>query len=170
MRRSFLTILAFVVAVSAGLPAFAQGIAVTPDGWQRTVAETGTVFYRCQAATCPAGSTVSYRQQRDGPLMPFADFQRFNVQTNQRMVEQSNGTVRSVEMIEIGQRTMAENQFYTAVKIIHRASGRDEFYVSTIFSDGRRHYSVVSSAGSERDARANMDQFLPIVMLASQMR
>lgn len=170
MRRLFLPILALLLAALAAVPAAAQGVAVTPEGWQRNVAETGTVFYRCQAATCPANSVISYRQQRDGPPMPFDTFERSNALTNQRMVEQSNGALVAVDMIEIGQRRMGETLIYTAVKLLRRASGQNEVYIATLFFDAGRNYSVVSSAGSERDARANMDQFLPIVMLAAQLR
>lgn len=170
MRRILLPILAFFLAVMAASPLAAQGMAVTPDGWQRSVAETGTVYFRCAASSCPTGSTVSYRQQRDGPLMPFPDFQRFQAQSNQRMVEQSNGSLRSVEMIELAQRTQSEHQVFTAVKVLHRANGTDEYFVASVLSDGQRSYSVVSSASTERAARANMDLFLPIVMLIGKMR
>jgi hypothetical protein len=170
VRRSLLPILSLVLWTFAHLPLGAQGLAVTPEGWQRTVAETGTVFYRCQSATCPANSVISYRQQRDGPPMAFETFQRSHVLTNQRMVEQSNGALIAVDMIEIGQRKMGETLVYTAVKLLRRASGQDEFYIATLFFDAGRNYSIVASATSERAARANMDQFLPIVMLAAQLR
>ncbi|QCK88010.1 hypothetical protein E8L99_20760 [Phreatobacter aquaticus] len=164
-----LQILALLVVAFASLPALAQGIAVTPEGWQRNVAETGTVFYRCQAATCATNSVVSYRQQRDGPMMSFESFERSNALTNQRMVEQSNGNLRAVEVVEIGQRTVRDTTIFTTVKLIRRTNGSEQYYIATLFSDGRRSFSVVSSADRERDARANMDQFLPVVMLVAQM-
>lgn len=174
MRRALLSIvaagcLAVSLAVSGGA-ARAQGVAMSLDGWERSVAPTGTVFYRCTApASCGQGSVASYRQQPDGPLPSLAVFRAQNESMNRRMVEGSGGRVLRVDLVEIAESEVAGAKVQTAVKTISHADGRREYLATSVFSDGQRHYSLVSTATVESMARANLQVFLPVVMLAAQI-
>ncbi|MBN8941846.1 MAG: hypothetical protein J0H01_20230 [Rhizobiales bacterium] len=174
MHRALLSIaaagcLALALALSGGA-ARAQGVAMGVDGWDRSVAPTGTVFYRCTApASCGQGSVASYRQQPNGPLPSLAVFRAQNESINRRMVEGSGGRVLSVDLIEIAESEVARAKVQTAIKAINHSDGRREYLATSVFSDGERHYSLVSTAAGEPMARANLQAFLPVVMLAAQI-
>ncbi|MGL4285875.1 MAG: hypothetical protein ACRCVA_05995 [Phreatobacter sp.] len=174
MRRVMLSIIATgCLAISLALPgaaARAQGVAMSLDGWDRSVAPTGTVFYRCTApASCGQGSVASYRQQPNGPLPSLAVYRAQNESVDRRMVEGSGGRVLRVDLIEIAESEVAGAQVQTAIKAINHSDGRREYLATSVFSDGQRHYSLVSTALEERTARANLQAFLPVVMLAAQI-
>ncbi|QCI62888.1 hypothetical protein [Phreatobacter stygius] len=174
MRRALLSILAAASLAVSGLvsagTASAQGVAMSVDGWARSEAATGTVFYRCTAvASCGQGATVSYRKQADGPLSSLATYRTQNETVDRNLIERSAGRVLSIDILEVIETEVAGAKVQTAVKVITQAGGQREYLTSTRFSDGQRHYSLVSSGPDERVVRANLAVFLPVVMLAAQI-
>lgn len=164
-------VLAVLSAVSPPVQAQDRppGIAASIDGWQRQVAETGTVYFHCRAATCPAGAAVSYRLQSDGPAPTLEAFRAHHEVLNRRMVEQSNGRLARIELIEVAQGREAGAEVLTAVKALESATGSRQFMASSMVSDGPRRFTMVSTAGTEADARTGLRMFLPVVLLQTQL-
>lgn len=165
--------LVFVLALSlilgtAAEPLRAQATAVDVNGWERSAAATGTIYYRCRVATCAAGSTVSYRAQQAVRFGPLSAFRAHHEQVNQRMIAASQGRVSRVETLEVQEGETAGARSQTIVKMIEFADGRREAMATGIFSDGTRHISVVSTAPTGEAARANLAAFVPVAMLAVQ--
>ncbi len=145
----------------------ASGVVVTVEGWERQVAQTGTTFYRCKpGGTCAAGSTVSYRGQAAAPVPTVAVFRERQEGVNRRMVEQSNGRLSAVEIIEVAESTRGSAKVLTAVKALVATSGPRQFLATSLVADGDRHFSIVSTAATEAAARANIATFLPALLAA----
>jgi len=167
-------VLAFGLAAASLGPAplaFAQeapaAAVVTVDGWERQVAQTGTTFYRCKpGGTCAAGSTVSFRGQAAAPMPTVAVYRERQEGLNRRMVEQSNGRLSAVEIIEVAESTRGSAKVLTAVKALVAVSGPRQFLATSLVADGDRHFSIVSTAGTEAAARANVATFLPVLLAA----
>lgn len=144
-----------------------QAAVVTVDGWERQVAQTGTIFYRCKpGGTCAAGSTVSYRGQAVAPVPTVAVYRERQEGLNRRMVEQSNGRLSAVEIIEVAESTRGSAKVLTAVKALVAVNGPRQFLATSLVADGDRHLSIVSTAGTEAAARANIATFLPVLLAA----
>ena len=173
MRLAVLACLAvagLALAEPGGWPAEAQGAAINVSGWQRSEAATGTIFYRCSVpGHCGLGSTVSYRRQADGPLPDLATFRAQNESADRALVERSDGRVARVDILETTEGRVAGASMQTAVKMIDYAGGQREYMVTQRVSDGTRSYSIVSTGGQEGATRANLQIFLPIVMLAGEI-
>lgn len=172
MLRSVLPLLALVGAVLAAPGVQAQdrpSAAASIDGWQRRVAETGTVFFQCRAASCPAGAAVSYRMQGTGPQMSLEVFRRHHEELGRRMVEQSQGQLARIELIEVSQSREEGAEILTAVRLVARAEGGDEFMASSVVVDDGRRFSMVSTARTEADARMGLRLFLPVVLLQTRL-
>jgi len=165
---------ALALAVLAALPAAPEaqdrpaGAAASIDGWQREVAETGTVYFHCRAATCPVGAAVSYRMQPGDRALTLEDFRTHHEVLNRRMVEQSGGRFVRVEMIEVAQSSEAGAQVLTAVKAVEEAAGDRQFMASSLVTDGPRRFTMVSTGRTEADARTGLRMFLPVVMMQTQ--
>lgn len=173
MRRAVLALLAVLAVAAArpgGRPAEAQNAAVALSGWDRSVATTGTTYYRCTAtASCGERSTVSYRQQPDAALASLAAFRDHNEAIDRRTIEASGGQIARIEILETSEGEVTGAKVQTVIKLISHAAGAREFMASARLSDGTRSYSIVSTSGQERIARANLQLFLPIVMLAGEI-
>jgi uncharacterized membrane protein len=145
----------------------AGGVVVNVEGWERQVAQTGTTFYRCKpGGTCAAGSTVSYRGQAAAPVPTVAVFRERQDGVNRRMVEQSNGRLSAVELIEVAESTRGSAKVLTAVKALVATSGPRQYLATSLVADGDRHFSIVSTAATEAAARANVATFLPVLLAA----
>lgn len=145
----------------------AAGVVVNVEGWERQVAQTGTTFYRCKpGGTCAAGSTVSYRGQAAAPVPTVAVFRERQEGVNRRMVEQSNGRLSAVEIIEVAESTRGSAKVLTAVKALVATSGPRQYLATSLVADGDRHFSIVSTAATEAAARANVATFLPALLAA----
>lgn len=145
----------------------ASGVVVNVEGWERQVAQTGTTFYRCKpGGTCAAGSTVSYRGQAAAPVPTVAVFRERQEGVNRRMVEQSNGRLSAVEIIEVAESTRGSAKVLTAVKALVATSGPRQYLATSLVADGDRHFSIVSTAATEAAARANVATFLPALLAA----
>lgn len=164
-----LSLIALVSVGFAGESARSQGIAVTVDGWERSVASTGTTYYRCRVEACSANSAVSYRQQESAPLGPLATLRAQHDALNQRMVASSQGRVARVETIDAGEGEIAGAQQQTIVKTVEFSDGRREFMVVSLVSDGSRRFSIVSTAVSDAAARGNLRALLPMIMLSGHL-
>lgn len=164
-------VLAVVAAAAPAAPAQDRpsAAAASIDGWQRQVAETGTVFFHCRAASCPAGSTVSYRMQGTGQQMTMEAFRNHHEALGRRMVDQSQGRLTRVDLIEISQSREAGAEVLTAVRLVARAEGGEEFMASSVVVDEGRRFSIVSTARSEIDARTGLRMFLPVVLLQTRL-
>lgn len=173
MLRSVLPPLALVVAILAAPGVQAQdrpsAAAASIDGWQRRVAETGTVFFQCRAASCPAGAAVSYRMQGTGPQMSLEVFRRHHEELGRRMVEQSQGQLARIELIEVSQSREEGAEILTAVRLVARSEGAEEFMASSVVVDDGRRFSMVSTARTEADARMGLRLFLPVVLLQTRL-
>ena len=165
MIRLFALALALILSPVPPAPASAQGAAVTIEGWDRQVADTGTVYFRCRAATCAAQSTVSYRSQSVTRMPSVAEFRRRQEETNRRMVETSNGRLSRVEMIDVAEADQAGAKTLTAVKLLVASAGANQYLATSLVLQGGRAFSIVSTAPSEAAARANLTTFIPVVLL-----
>lgn len=169
MIRLFALALGLALAPLSAVPAAAQGATVSVDGWERQTAETGTVYFRCRAASCAAQSTISYRSQSVTRMPPVAEFRRRQEETNRRMVESSNGRLTRVEMIDVAEADQAGAKTLTAVKLLVASSGTNEYLATSLVLQGTRAFSVVSTAPTEAAARANLRTFIPVVMLQGNL-
>ncbi|CEJ13706.1 hypothetical protein BN1110_04030 [bacterium YEK0313] len=173
MRRAALALLAVLglaAALPGGRPAGAQHAAIALSGWERSEAATGTIHYRCTATVnCGERSTVSYRRQPDGALASLAAFRSQNEAVDRNTIEASGGQIATIDILETSEGEVAGAKVQTVIKVIDHVSGRREFMAAVRLSDGMRSYSIVSTSGQERIARANLQLFLPIVMLAGEI-
>jgi hypothetical protein len=147
----------------------AQGSAIEVSGWERSTASTGTIYYRCRAATCAAGATVSYRLQQTVQFAPIAAFRAHHETVNQRMIGASQGRIARIETLDASDGEMAGARTQTIVKVIEFTDGRREAMATGIVSDGTRHFSIVSTAPTDDVARTNMQAFLPMIMLSGHL-
>lgn len=164
-------VLAVALVLPLGLPgqASAQGAAVSVDGWERQVAATGTVFFRCRSASCTAQSTVSYRPQQAGRMPALAAFRQRQEETNRRMVEGSNGRLTRVDILEVAESERAGANVMTAVKLMVSASGPNQYLATSLVIQGQKAFSIVSTAPTDAAARANLATFIPIVLLQGDL-
>lgn len=171
MIRKLMLALALALPSALSGPVLAQDAAATVsvEGWERQVAPTGTVFFRCRAASCAAPSTVSYRPQTVGRLPPVAEFRRRQEEVNRRMVEQSNGRLSRVDLLDVAESERAGARMLTAVKLLVPVSGASQYMATSLVIQGERGVSIVSSAPTETAARANLATFIPIVLLQGQL-
>lgn len=140
---------------------------VNVEGWERQVAQTGTVFYRCKpGGSCAAGSTVSFRGQAAAPVPTVAVYRERQEGLNRRMVEHSNGRLSAVEIIEVAESTRGTAKVLTAVKALVAVNGPRQFLATSLVADGDRHFSIVSTAATEAASRANVATFLPALLAA----
>ncbi|MBL8571103.1 MAG: hypothetical protein JNK84_18680 [Phreatobacter sp.] len=169
-RRMFVLVAIAALAALPGLaPARAQGVAIEVSGWERSTAATGTIYYRCGGATCAPGSTVSYRPQERVQFASLAAFRAQHELVNQRMIAASQGRIARVETVDASENDTAGQRSQTVVKAIAFADGRREVMATSIVSDGTRHFSIVSTAPDHAAARANLQTFLPMVMLSGHI-
>ncbi len=164
-------VLALALVLPLGLPgqASAQGAAVSVDGWERQVAATGTVFFRCRSASCTAQSTVSYRPQQAGRMPALAAFRQRQEETNRRMVEGSNGRLTRIDILEVAESERAGAKVMTAVKLMVSASGPNQYLATSLVIQGQKAFSIVSTAPTDAAARANLATFIPIVLLQGDL-
>ncbi len=139
-------------------------------GWERQVASTGTVYYRCRAASCTVQSTVSYRTQPPGRMPSVAEFRQGQERVNQRMVESSNGRLSRVDMIEVAESERAGARVLTAVKLMVAASGPNQYLATALVMQGQKAFSIVSTAPTDAAARSNLATFIPVVLLQVQLQ
>jgi hypothetical protein len=170
MMRMFLLALSVILPPLVAAPASAQDSAVSIAGWERQVASTGTVYYRCRAASCTVQSTVSYRTQPPGRMPSVAEFRQGQERVNQRMVESSNGRLSRVDMIDVAESERVGAKLVTAVKLLVPANGPNQYLATALVVDGPRRFSIVSTAPNEAAARANLTTFVPVVMLQVQLQ
>ena len=127
------------------------------------------MFFHCRAASCPAGAAVSYRMQGTGAQMTMEAFRNHHEMLGRRMVEQSQGRFTRVDLIEISQSREAGAEVLTAVRLVARAEGGDEFMASSVVVDEGRRFSIVSTARTEGDARTGLRMFLPVVLMQTRL-
>jgi hypothetical protein len=171
MRR-LLSALAIALALAAPLgvaAARAQGAAIEVNGWERSTAATGTIYYRCGGATCTPGSTVSYRPQERVQFAPLAAFRAQHEVVNRRMIDASQGRIVRIETVDASESDAAGARSQTIVKMIEFTDGRREAMATGIVSDGTRHFSIVSTAPGHAAAQTNLQTFLPMVMLSGHL-
>jgi predicted carbohydrate-binding protein with CBM5 and CBM33 domain len=144
-------ILAAALGLASG-PAGAQGSAIEVSGWERSTAATGTIYYRCRAATCAASSTVSYRPQQTVQFAPLTAFRAHHDVVNQRMIGASQGRIARIDTLDASEGDVSGARSQTG-----------------IVSDGTRHFSIVSTAPTDAVARTNMQTFLPMIMLSTHL-
>jgi hypothetical protein len=171
MRR-LLSAFAIGLALSAPLGvagARAQGAAIEVNGWQRSTAATGTIYYRCGGTTCAPGSTVSYRPQERVQFAPLATFRAHHDTVNQRMIDASQGRIARIQSVDASESDSAGTRSQTIVKMIEFTDGRREAMATGIVSDGTRHFSIVSTAPDHAAAQTNLQTFLPMVMLSGHL-
>jgi len=171
MIRKLVLTLAVALTLPLALPgqASAQGAAVSVDGWERQVAQTGTVFFRCRAAACTAQSTVSYRAQQVTRMPPVPAFRQRQEETNRRMVESSNGRLTRVDILDVAESERAGAKVMTAVKLLVSANGPNQYLATSLVIQGQKAFSIVSTAPTEAAARANLQTFIPIVLLQGDL-
>jgi len=169
MIRKLALALTLLLPLALPGPASAQGAGVTVDGWERQVAATGTVFFRCRAASCMAQSTVSYRPQQAGRMPALAAFRQRQEETNRRMVEGSNGRLTRVDILEVAESERAGAKVMTAVKLMVSASGPNQYLATSLVIQGQKAFSIVSTAPTDAAARANLATFIPIVLLQGDL-
>jgi len=164
-------LLAFALLLPLALPgtASAQGAAISVDGWERQVAATGTVFFRCRSASCTAQSTVSYRPQQAGRMPSVAAFRQRQEETNRRMVEGSNGRLTRVDILDVTESERAGAKVLTAVKLLVSASGPNQYLATALVMQGQKAFSIVSTASTDAASRANLATFIPIVLLQADL-
>ncbi|MDP3546499.1 MAG: hypothetical protein Q8S29_09995 [Phreatobacter sp.] len=164
-------VLAFALVLPLALPgtAAAQGAAGSVAGWERQVAATGTVFFRCRAASCTAQSTVSYRPQQAGRMPSVAAFRQRQEETNRRMVEGSNGRLTRVDILDVAESERAGAKVLTAVKLLVAASGPNQYLATSLVMQGQKAFSIVSTAPTDAAARANLATFIPVVLLQGDL-
>lgn len=169
MIRLVALALGLALAPLSAAPAAAQGAVVSVDGWERQTGESGSVYFRCRAATCAAQSTISYRSQSVTRMPPVAEFRRRQEETNRRMVESSNGRLSRVEMIDVAEADQAGAKTLTAVKLLVASSGSNQYLATSLVLQGGRAFSIVSTAPNEAAARANLRTFIPVVLLQGNL-
>jgi hypothetical protein len=89
----------------AGAAARELRIALDPDGpafsiggWDRQVAQTGTVFYQCREDACGLGSTVSVRRQSPPANPPSVEaLRRDAIERGKAAMQRSAGAMLGVE-------------------------------------------------------------------------
>jgi predicted carbohydrate-binding protein with CBM5 and CBM33 domain len=161
-------ILAAALGLASG-PAGAQGSAIEVSGWERSTAATGTIYYRCRAATCAASSTVNYRPQQTVQFAPLTAFRAHHDVVNQRMIGASQGRIARIDTLDASEGDVSGARSQTIVKLIEFTDGRREAMATGIVSDGTRHFSIVSTAPTDAVARTNMQTFLPMIMLSTHL-
>lgn len=168
MRRQFLVIAALFLL--SPVAAKAQPAAVDIDGWERSQATTGTIYYRCRAATCDPSATVSYRPQQLTRLGTLEALRAQHEDINARMIQASQGRLRRVVTLDAGEADNSGAQVQTLLKAMEFTDGRREVMaVAMVLDEGPRAYSVVSTAPTEAAARANLSLVLPVILLAGRI-
>lgn len=169
MFRKLVLTLALILPLAVSVQASAQGAEVSIDGWERQVAQTGTVFFRCRSASCTAQSTVSYRVQPAGRMPTVAAFRQRQEETNRRMVEGSNGRLTRVDILDVAESERAGAKVITAVKLLVAASGPNQYLATSLVMQGQKAFSIVSTAPTDAAARANLATFIPAVLLQGDL-
>lgn len=168
MRRQILVLAA--VLTFFPLAAKAQSTALEVSGWERSVATTGTTYYRCRASTCDATAAVSFRPQQLTQLGTLAALRAQHEDVNSRMIQAGQGRVSRVTTTDVSEGENAGARVQTLVKSIDFSDGRREFMaVAMALDEGQRVYSIVSTAPSEAAARANLTTFLPVILLSGRL-
>lgn len=179
MRSRPAFVLLLIIALCGVAPVRAQiNVAVDPQGrsvveyqgWERSLAQTGTMYYRCTLPSCGPNGLVSYHEQGDAPLPPFEAFRRDGLARNERIVAQSNGRVQRIDLVDSSNTNSDGWNVYQLHAAIIYADGKREYMSTARFFDGKHQYSLVSTADEGEPARTNLGNFLPVIMLVSKLR
>jgi hypothetical protein len=95
---------AFLACAAGAAPARDLRVAIDSDtgavgvsGWSRRVAETGTIFYTCEADFCGRGAIVSMRKQSPPIILDAEGLLRNDRRNGEAMRERSQGRIDAVE-------------------------------------------------------------------------
>ncbi|HEX8167829.1 MAG TPA: hypothetical protein VF601_18830 [Beijerinckiaceae bacterium] len=140
-------------------------------GWDRQVAQTGTIFYLCREEACGPGSTVSVRRQNPADVPSSAERLRQDAvargQTIMRRTE--SGIVR----IETGKPKMTQDKLFRLGEITQTftLNGRGDvspFWKNGYVANKTAAFTVVSSGQNRQKVDTNYTVFNIALMLVLQ--
>ncbi|HEX8665070.1 MAG TPA: hypothetical protein VF744_13670 [Beijerinckiaceae bacterium] len=167
-----------VLAAPAGAPKRDLRIGIAPDGsafsiggWDRQVAQTGTIFYQCREDACGPGSTVSVRRQSPTADLPNAERLRQEAVARGQAIMQrgQSGIVR----IETGTPKVTQDKLFRLGAITQTFTLTGQGDVSPFWKNGyvankAALFTVASSGQDRRQVDANYALFNIALMLVMQ--
>ena len=164
--------LAAALSSSAQEPDVARGsadAAFTVEGWTRSVAKTGTIYYSCASKTCSDGALVSFRRQpkyiRPNADILIAVLETMNQSLVKRGVKITKNEISNVQVRKLGK--------FLAGSAVQEQDGPDfrrlrisRFSTIGLVSGGGKTISIFSTANDLVSSSSNFEAFVPV---ASQM-
>jgi hypothetical protein len=140
-------------------------------GWDRQVAQTGTVFYLCREEACGPGSTVSVRRQSPTADLPTAEgLRRDAVARGQAVMRRTESGIIGVET---GEPKVTQDKLFRLGEIAQTFTLKGQGDVSPFWKNGyiannAAAFTVVSSGPNRQQVDTNYTVFNVALMLILQ--
>ena len=140
----------------------------TVGGWDRKVADTGTIYYTCREDSCGRGSTVSMHSQTQRPQTA-EEMRSQEKRIGDVIIERTGGLIARVDIGEPDILTKASLSMGKVTRTLVASKpgdmGFDLNWTSGFVALNKKHYTLSSSAISREHADENFDIYQRLLVL-----
>lgn len=149
------------VAQTAGPPTSIDPGSIEIGGWDRSVAATGTTYYRCQAQECGRGSLVSVRPAAERPTLPALEANTRNIARvmGERLGPSARVVVGKAQGTGPDKTGLSVGQIAYDFHGVDAGAGISPAWSSGFVAGPRAAFTVGSSAATRDVADRNMKVF-----------
>lgn len=140
----------------------------TVGGWDRKVADTGTIYYTCREEKCGRGSTVSMHSQTQRPQTA-EEMRSHEKRIGDVIIERAGGLISHVDIGEPDILTKASLSMGKVTRTLVASKPGDTGFslnwTSGFVAINEKHYTLSSSAISRELADENFDIYQQLLVL-----